>query len=308
MTKRGTTTLLGGAGTETTYAPPAMTRGDNTTLIATQGPNHTLEFWWNSDGDPNWHWSRIAGPGTACSAPAICRGFGDILVGGTIVAVRGPKNELFVFWNLDGDPTWYPFSQVSVAPVHSAPSIACSGSSIAVLFVGEKGSLHFAAGSAGQSAILEEIETDTAPLGVSSPPAVTFNGNGDLQLAVQSLNQSLDYYWMPGLNLASPTWNLTQIAGPESAYSAPAMARAPAGTVIAALGPSNSLYFYWNHDGDQTWNPSLIAGPESAYSAPAIARFLVGTVVAARGSNNTLNFYWNVDGNTTWTSSVIGRT
>lgn len=111
-----------------THSAPAMARSNNTTLIATQGPNHTLEFWWNSDGDPNWHWSGIAGPGTAYSAPAICRGFGDILVGGTIVAVRGPKNELFVFWNLDGDPTWYPFSQVSVAPVHSAPSKAVRSS------------------------------------------------------------------------------------------------------------------------------------------------------------------------------------
>ena len=65
-----------------------------------------------------------------------------------------------------------------------------------------------AAGSIGSGAILEEIGKDTAPLGASSPPALTFNGNGWLQVAVQGLDQSLDYYWMPSLNLASPTCNL----------------------------------------------------------------------------------------------------
>jgi hypothetical protein len=296
--------VIGGPGTEATYATPAMTRGDNSTLIAVQGPNNSLDFWWNSDGDSEWHRSVIAGPGTAYSTPAICRGF-DLFVGGTIVAVLGPKHHLHVFWNIDGDPTWHPL-QVTVAPVHSAPSIAYGGSSIAVLFLGEKGSLHFAAGSVGSGAILEEIGKDTAPLGASSPPALTFNGNGWLQVAVQGLDQSLDYYWMPSLNLASPTWNLSQIAGPESAYSAPAMARTGGATVVAAQGPNNSLSFYWNKDGDTTWNSSIIAGPESAYSAPALARADGATVVAARGPNDTLNFYWNKDGDSTWNSSIIG--
>ena len=74
-------------------------------------------------------------------------------------------------------------------------------------------------------------------------------------ITAQGPGNSLSFYWN---NDGDQTWNPSLIAGPGSAYSAPALARTGGATVVAAQGPNNSLSFYWNKDGDTTWNPSVI--------------------------------------------------
>jgi len=77
------TSLTGPPGSVTSGTPqtaiprsnsPAMARtGHNSTVIAVQGPNNSLNFYWNNDGNSKWNPSVIAGPGTTYSAPAMAR-------------------------------------------------------------------------------------------------------------------------------------------------------------------------------------------------------------------------------------------
>ncbi len=39
-------------------------------MIAAEGPNHSLEFYWNIDGTAAWHFEQVAGAHTY-SAPSL---------------------------------------------------------------------------------------------------------------------------------------------------------------------------------------------------------------------------------------------
>ena len=126
---------------------------------------------------------------------------------------------------------------------------------------------------------------------------------GWVQLAAQGADNNLDFYYAPDPR-GYGGWTVNPVAGPGSTFSAPAMARTDGGTVIAARGPDNSVYFYWNNDGDPHWNPSLIPGAVAA-SAPALARGDDSTIIAARGPGNILNILWNNDGDPNWSPPLL---
>jgi hypothetical protein len=68
---------------------------------------------------------------------------------------------------------------------------------------------------------------------------------------------------------------------------------------VVTLGPSHSLYFYWQTAG--TWyGPIQAGGPGTAYSGPAIAAEFAGTPdhldVAVEGPGHSLNFFWKTAG------------
>ncbi len=65
---------------------------------------------------------------------------------------------------------------------------------------------------------------------------------------------------------------------------------------VAVLGPSHSLFFYWNVGG--TWyGPLGIGAPGSTYSAPSIVSEANGNFdIAVEGPSNTLFMYWDTAG------------
>jgi hypothetical protein len=277
--------------------PLAMARtGHNTTIVAVQGPDNSLEFYWNQDGEPQWHPSVIAGPGTIDAAPAIAR-TGD---NNTIVAVQGPGNSLTSFWNNDGDPQWRPSPIAGQGTAYSAPAIARTGHTNVIAVRGPNNSLNIYWNRDRDSKWNQMV--NTALETTYSSPAMTRVGNG-VQIAVEGPNNSLDFYWN---NDGDPQWRPSVIAGPGTTYSAPAMAHTGHRSMVLAVeGPNNSLDFYWNNDGDPQWRPSVIAGPGTTYSAPAMTRAGHTNLVAAQGPNNSLNFYWNNDGDPQWHLSVV---
>ena len=78
-------------------------------------------------------------------------------------------------------------------------------------------------------------------------------------IAAQGPNDSLVFYWQ---TVGSLQWNLEQVAGPGTCFSAPSVAQVGGQTVIAALGSNDSLVFYWQTSGSGQWNPEqVVAGP-----------------------------------------------
>jgi hypothetical protein len=50
---------------------PSMTTDGNNVNITAQGPSHTLDFYWQTNGSSTWNPEQIADPGTIFSAPSM---------------------------------------------------------------------------------------------------------------------------------------------------------------------------------------------------------------------------------------------
>ena len=95
--------------------------------------------------------------------------------------------------------------------------------------------------------------------------------------------------------------------GAGSTYSAPAVVQRSTGeTDIVAVGPNNSLDYYYNAAGNPTFNRLVVAGAGSTYSAPAVVQRSTGeTDIVAVGPNNSLDYYYNAAGNPTFNRLVV---
>ena len=81
------------------HSAPSVTRDGNLIVIAVEGAGHSLDFYWQSNGDPSasWHPELVAGPGSAYSAPSIAVD-GDRI----IIAVQGPDHSILFYWQTTG--------------------------------------------------------------------------------------------------------------------------------------------------------------------------------------------------------------
>ncbi len=127
---------------------------------------------------------------------------------------------------------------------------------------------------------------------IKSDPAVTVltdftDSSSHLSVALRSTNQT-------NFSISS-----------SSGTSSPAIAVRSTGEAdVVALGPNNSLLYYWATPGSQ-WHSTTIAGSGTTYSAPAIAVRPTGEAdVVAMGPNNSLMYYWATPGSK-WHSTTI---
>jgi len=107
----------------------------------------------------------------------------------------------------------------------------------------------------------------------------------------------------PGSPWSSPV----QVAGPDTAYSAPAAALNQATGLISLLveGPDHSLDDYYVTAGSPWSGPIQVAGPGSTYSAPmAVLNQGTGLIsVLVQGPSNSLDDYY-VTAGTPWSSAI----
>ncbi|MFD2415653.1 hypothetical protein [Amycolatopsis pigmentata] len=137
------------------------------------------------------------------------------------------------------------------------------------------------------------------------PPAPNTNTAGATVTANVLGTQLRFYYQLDGNPIDA--WNSTPVPGP-GAYSRPAIARDGSATVIAAKGPDNSLYFYWNLHGSPTWNYAEVAGPGTILSAPSIVRDSTRTMIAATTLAGDVAVYTNLHGSPAWTAEFLATT
>jgi hypothetical protein len=55
------------------------------------------------------------------------------------------------------------------------------------------------------------------------------------------------------------TWHPETVAGRNTTYSVPSMTNDGNSVNITAVGPSNSLRFFWAVNGSNTWHPETVA-------------------------------------------------
>jgi len=76
---------------------------------------------------------------------------------------------------------------------------------------------------------------------------------------------------------------------------------------IAAMGPANTLDFYWAGIGTGSWNPETVTGTDTDFSAPSILLSSTSAYVevTAAGLNNSLMLYLKVIGSGGWSSETV---
>jgi hypothetical protein len=80
--------------------------GQQGTLLMALGPNDSLDFYDNVDGNPNWNQSTVAGTGTTFGTPAVVRYDNSAGQQGTLATAPGPNDSLDFYSNVDDVSQW----------------------------------------------------------------------------------------------------------------------------------------------------------------------------------------------------------
>jgi len=92
----------------------SVTQVGSTSVIATEGPNHTLDFYWQPIGSTSWH-KEVVAYGWAYSAPSVAQ------VGKSAeIAVEGLSHSLDFYWQSLGTNTWAPETAAGLFTTYSA--------------------------------------------------------------------------------------------------------------------------------------------------------------------------------------------
>ena len=111
ITGRRLATVAGGAlacaASITAIAGPAqavsVTQVGNSSVMAAEGPNHSLDFYWQTIGTSPWHREVVAKAHTTFSAPSVAQ-----VGNSSVIAARGPNNSLDFYWQTIGTSPWNP--------------------------------------------------------------------------------------------------------------------------------------------------------------------------------------------------------
>jgi hypothetical protein len=314
----------GGAGTA--YSGPAIAAEFATPPdhldVAVEGPNHSLNFFWETAG--TWYGPlQIGANGTTYSPPSIT--FDSD--GNVDVAAQGPNGSIYEYWGLGG--AWSGPLQVSGAGTSfTTPSIASGstssgGCNINHVTIQSEGPVH-------QAVEYEHVNNNgTCSSTINQWLAPSTSGTNQQYAgssALASITSSffgapLSGYEGPGnsdiFQFAANqggTNSYCVLSGAGTDYSAPGMAafsnydaNASFSINMNQLGPSNSLYAFWFTIPVQPttcpsfYGPMQLGGAGTAFSVPAdsstndLAGNHVNNVLV-QGPSNTLWVYWSVAG------------
>ena len=70
------------AGAGTTYSAPSVAESNNTNAIAVEGPDHSLDYYWQTYNTTQWNKEVIASSGAAYSAPSLVQLSGEAFSSG----------------------------------------------------------------------------------------------------------------------------------------------------------------------------------------------------------------------------------
>ncbi len=281
--------LMVGAHGSTFSGPSLAIDSNHNVVIAARGPGNSIWFYWNVTG--TWHGPlQILAAGSAVSTPSIALD----QEGNLDVAVQSPGQITSFVWGVKG--TWYgPATLGSAGMSLSAPSVSGGNTNPHRLYIATKGP--------NNSLVVFENSGGVWASPAMSNPQTTFAAPGNSQgtFYVQGAGNDLDNWrWSVNGSNVPYVYGDWPIGPGGSTLSAPT---GDDGTAATAIGPSNSLFFYWETSG---WNgPLAVGGAGTSFSVPAIASKLTdgqNPAIAVRGPGNSLDFYWNIAG--TWYGPV----
>jgi hypothetical protein len=188
---------------------PSIANDANSAVIATEGPGHSLQFYWQAAGTTPWHRETVAGLGTTYSAPTVTQDGNS-----AVIAAEGPNHSLRFYWAVNGTSTWHR----ELVAVHkldqSAPAISVNtGVSPSRINIVTEGPEHSAfdfwqsTGALGWNVELVGLVNST-----HSAPGVSSNTVGTLVTAAGP-GGGLLFYWEGN---GTTTWHPEVVAFPGS--------------------------------------------------------------------------------------------
>lgn len=260
---------INGGAANMCYSDPAIAVNPNTgqATVLAQGPSNSLYYYWQSGG--TWY-----GPGginggaanIAYSTPSISI---NPSTGLATAACKGPNNSLYVYWQ-SGGGTWNgPLGIAGANTTYSAPAIGVNpltGNAV-IAVQGPSNTLYIYWSSGGSWYGPLGVNGGATAMCYSSPTLSINQTSGKPTVVAVGPSNSLYAYWEnPNGTWSGPLGINTGAA--NTAYSVPTISINP-GTQTAsvmAVGPSHSLYFYWQNSINGQWSGPLgVAGPNTAY-------------------------------------------
>ena len=259
-------------GTGIAYSAPAATIFDGKLWVFVEGPNNSLDLYWQTLGSTVWSSAvAIAGTGTTFTAPAV-----TTTAGGLNVATEGPSNTLDFYWESTGSFTFH-LEQVASSGTESAPSIASQYGKTWITAEGTGNDLDVYWQTQDQST-WNPISTSAADGDIFSTPVITDTPTGPgLAVAAEGPSGAVEALWQSGAG--STTFHLEQVAGSGSTSVGPGVASVPhlytdpvanPQTFVAVQGAGHKLNVYWQTQGTNTWHPVLVTSGMAAYSSPSV--------------------------------------
>jgi lipoprotein-anchoring transpeptidase ErfK/SrfK len=197
----------------------------------------------------------------------------DAVFGLPTVAVQGPGNSLWVYWEASSGQWQGPLGVGGPGSTFSSPSLAFDPNGLPTVAVQGPGNSLWVYWQASNAQWY-------GPLGVGGPgsafssPSLGFDTNGLPNVAVQGPSNSLWFYW----EASGGQWQgPLGVGGPGSTFSSPSLGFETSGPAVAVQGPSDSLWFYWEASGGQWQGPLGVGGPGSTFSSPSLAAGLTSS-------------------------------
>ena len=275
----------------------AVSDANGSINVATQGPSHSLYFYWeleDSSGNYTGVWNGPLGigrPGSTFSAPTIISqangGSGSPGYGNFDIAVQGPSNTGDLYWDISG--TWYgPYQFAGPGTVFGTPGmIEDSQGNLQITVEGPGNTLY---------AYWNTTGSFYGPLGIGGPnstfsaPEMSISGNS-VHAVVQGRNHDVEDYFVynDGNPADAKPWSSAfDMSNDNTGWDTPWAGYA--GAIFQ--GPNNSLYQGTNFFGIQL---TQIRGAGTTYSTPSA--LYTGQYITAEGPSNTLYWYF-YDNNT----------
>jgi surface antigen len=275
--------------------PPVSTPGGvlNNGLISvfTQGPEHTLDDYWVTPGQP-WNGPLTVGAvGSTFSDPTAIV---NATTGLISVFAEGSEHTLDDYWVTPGQPWNGPLTVGAAGSTFSQPAAVINQSTglVSLFAEGYEHTLDDYWVTPGQP-WNGPLTVGAAGSTFSQPAAVINQSTGLVSLFAEGSEHTLDDYWVT----AGQPWSgpLT-VGGAGGTFSSPgAVINQSTGLIsLFAQGASNSLDDYWVTAGQPWSGPLTVGGTGGTFSSPAaVINQSTGLIsLFAEGPENSLDDYW----------------
>ena len=223
------------AGSQTSYSGPSIMQDGAGVVIAEQGADNSLDFFWAASVGSRWHPETVAGPRTTFSSPALTVNGASVNI-----AAEGPGGSLDFYWAANGTPTWTREIVAGPGAIASAPAITANDGSVNVAAILAAGGLGFYWAVNGTAAW--HLETLPGLFGIA--PGITTDTGG-----VHVVSAGFGILEDEATSNGTGTWHATYVAG--GLFDEVVGPGSPAVTMndgienIATIGTDGNLYFWW---------------------------------------------------------------
>jgi hypothetical protein len=308
-------------------ASAAVTSDSHGPVVAVEGPDNTLDLYWQADGMPyspgQWNltglnvpyatssgvgFAQVAGLGTTFSTPSVATDKDS-----TVIAVQGVNHSLDFYWAPNsywssGKPSFTEETVAGADTTYSIPSLVVSGNRVDIVATGFDNTLDFYSAPNGQPfSPKERPDVIGGPRSTWSAPTMTANGYS-LDIAALGYDEQLDFY-SDSVAYGPAVFGPAVVVDPRDYFdnlSMPSITSDGKSSTIVVQGVRDSLSIWSNWDGSGTWyyGPGRFTSSGAWISLPGT--YALGQIdsapqavwsqgqlsIAAEGPGGSTSYYW----------------